>query len=85
MQSEVSFAALVRQFNEMQKRGTPPVAAEVGPETWKFMLDTAEAGTGRAWPPGLKESAKEGHFMGISVRPGDVPEGKLWPLETVND
>jgi hypothetical protein len=79
----MTFSDLVRQVYESKSRGVDLAAGEVGPKTWMFLLDTTEAGTGKKWPEGFKESAKEGNFMGISIRPANVPEGKVWPLEGV--
>ena len=79
MQSDISFSSLYKQAMEMRKHGNTVKDVEVGPETWKFMLDTCEAGTGKKWPSGRREKIKEGWFAGIHVTPANVPEGKIWP------
>jgi hypothetical protein len=76
---------LVEQVYEAQSKGMKIEAAEVGPKTWLGLMDIAEKGTGKAWPPEFKRECKSGSFMGIPIRPNDeVPEGKLYPLEGVN-
>lgn len=80
----MKLAALQRQVYEAEANRTPIVAAEVGPATWDALLDMCEAGTQRKWPPGARSKMRDGHFMGIPIRPSaEVPEGQLWPLESV--
>lgn len=82
IEPEIKLSNLIRQRYEMKAIGVTTSAFEVGPVTWKFLLDEAERGTGEKWPEDYKRAETEGFFMGISVRCGNVPEGKLWPLET---
>jgi hypothetical protein len=75
----VTLSELIRQRAEMN---IVPPAVEVGRETWEFILDVVESGSREKWPIGYREMIEEGNFMGIKIRPADVPEGKLWPLES---
>jgi hypothetical protein len=79
----MEFAVLYRQIIEARFKGIPIIAAEVGPATWDTLLDICEAGTGRKWPEGYRETLKAGQFFGVPIRPNaDVPEGRIWPLES---
>ena len=74
---------LVEQVYEWQSKGIKIEAAEVGPKTWLELIHIAEKQTGKTWPPEFKKECKHGEFMGIPIRPNDeVPEGKLYPLES---
>ena len=62
---------------EAEQIGVTFSAAEVGPQTWKALI----AMVPKAWlgqPPKVFDRVQ---FMGIHIRPADVPEGKLWPLD----
>jgi hypothetical protein len=74
---------LVAQVYDAHNNGIRIEAAEVGPKTWIELLYIAEMSTGKQWPPEFKKECKQGSFMGIPIRPNDdVPEGKLYPLES---
>ncbi len=70
----ITFRNLVRQCCEARSLGAPLRAAEVGPETWKVILKAANVYD--------TKPVIEGWMLGMHVRPADVPEGKLWPLES---
>lgn len=75
---------LVAQVYDAESRGVKIQAAEVGPRTWIELMYIFEQSTGKTWPPEFKKKCKQGSFMGIPIRPNDeVPEGKLYPLESV--
>ena len=71
----MTISDLARQRHEMQTNGIDIHAIEVGPETWKMILN--QVGVGKP------EEVTEGWLFGMHVRPANVPEGKLWPLEGV--
>lgn len=74
---------LTAQVYEWHSKGIKIEAAEVGTKTWLELIYIAETGTGKTWPPEFKKECKSGKFMGIPIRPnGEVPEGKLYPLES---
>ena len=75
MPNEITLASLVRQRAEMRAITIRPIPVEVGPKTWAFLLDISHV------PIEERVGTKEGYFMGMAVRPADVPEGKLWPVE----
>jgi hypothetical protein len=70
---EISFAQIYRQVGELRSTGRTFTEAEVGPLTWEAILLAARS---PKW-------GQEGWVMGVHVFVGNVPEGKLWPLESV--
>lgn len=71
--TDISLTSLLQQCGTLRSRGITLKAAEVGRMTWRLILDCGGA------PPDTEEVK----FMGMAVRPADVPEGQIWPLENV--